>query len=89
MPFHSRLGVRAAIVVGLLAGGFSCALAAEPPSADQRAFVDIYRELIEINTTESTGDTLRAAEPWRRGCAPAAFPPRTSRCCRRGRAKAT
>src|SRR3954470_20689761 len=62
MPFHVPLGVRAAIVVGLLAGGFSCALAAEPPSADQRAFVDIYRELIEINTTDSTGDTLRAAE---------------------------
>ena len=62
MPFRSRLGVPAAIIFGLLAGGFSCALAAEPPSADQRAFVDIYRELIEINTTESTGDTLRAAE---------------------------
>src|SRR6476469_5133523 len=62
MPFHVRLGVPAAIVVGWLAGGFSCALAAEPPSADQRAFVDIYRELIEINTTDSIGDTLRAAE---------------------------
>ena len=62
MPFRSRLGVPAAIIFGLLAGGFSCALAAEPPSADQRAFVDIYRELIEINTTDSTGDTLRAAE---------------------------
>ena len=62
MPFRSRLGVPAGIIFGLLAGGFSCALAAEPPSADQRAFVDIYRELIEINTTDSTGDTLRAAE---------------------------
>ena len=61
MPFRSRLGVPAGIIFGLLAGGFSCALAAEPPSADQRAFVDIYRELIEINTTDSTGDTLRAA----------------------------
>ena len=40
----------------------SCAPAAEPLSADQRAFLDIYRELIEINTTESSGDTLRAAE---------------------------
>src|SRR4051812_12039659 len=62
MPFHVRLCLPAAIIVGLLAGGVPGALAAEPPSADQRAFVDIYRELIEINTTESTGDTLRAAE---------------------------
>ena len=61
MPFHVRLGVPAAIVVSLLAGGFSGARAAEPPSAEQSAFVDIYRELIEINTTDSTGDTLRAA----------------------------
>ena len=62
MPFHLRLGVPATIIFGALVGGFISALAAEPLSADQRAFVEIYRELIEINTTESSGDTLRAAE---------------------------
>jgi acetylornithine deacetylase/succinyl-diaminopimelate desuccinylase-like protein len=29
---------------------------------DQQAFRDIYKELVEINTTDSVGDTLRAAE---------------------------
>jgi len=62
MPLHLRLGVLAPIIVGALVGGLSCAPAAEPLSADQQAFLDIYRELIEINTTESSGDTLRAAE---------------------------
>ena len=31
-------------------------------AAAQQAFRDIYQELVEINTTDSTGDTLRAAE---------------------------
>jgi hypothetical protein len=62
MPLHLRLGVLAPIIVGALVGGLSCAPAAEPLSADQQAFLDIYRELIEINTTESSGDTLRAAD---------------------------
>ena len=52
MPFHLRLGVLATIIVGALVGGLSCAPAAEPLSADQRAFLDIYQELVEINTTE-------------------------------------
>jgi acetylornithine deacetylase/succinyl-diaminopimelate desuccinylase-like protein len=34
--------------------------AADPAPAD--AFRDIYRELVEIDTTDSAGDTLRAAE---------------------------
>jgi acetylornithine deacetylase/succinyl-diaminopimelate desuccinylase-like protein len=62
MPFHFRLGVLATIVFGTLVGGISFPRAAEPLSAEQQAFRDIYRELIEINTTDSTGDTLRAAE---------------------------
>jgi acetylornithine deacetylase/succinyl-diaminopimelate desuccinylase-like protein len=31
-------------------------------AAGQQAFRDIYQELVEINTTDSSGDTLRAAE---------------------------
>jgi acetylornithine deacetylase/succinyl-diaminopimelate desuccinylase-like protein len=58
MPSYLRLGLLPLIVAGAL----SCAHAAEPLSSDQQAFLDIYRELVEINTTESAGDTVRAAE---------------------------
>ncbi len=40
----------------------SCALAADTSSPEQRAFLDVYRELVEINTTDSAGDTVRAAQ---------------------------
>src|SRR5499426_728297 len=58
MQFHLRPGALAAIA--LLACAFSPARAADTPG--RRAFLDIYRELVEIDTTESAGDTLRAAE---------------------------
>jgi acetylornithine deacetylase/succinyl-diaminopimelate desuccinylase-like protein len=61
MRLHLRPGPLAAITSGALAFVFS-AHAADAPSADQLAFLAIYRELIEIDTTESHGDTLRAAE---------------------------
>ena len=40
-----------------LSRGSRGAHAADPPSAEQRAFLEIYRELVEINTTDSVGDT--------------------------------
>jgi hypothetical protein len=46
--------------IAALAFAFLPARAADTP--DQRAFLDIYRELVEIDTTDSAGDTLRAAE---------------------------
>jgi acetylornithine deacetylase/succinyl-diaminopimelate desuccinylase-like protein len=36
--------------------------AAQQTTPELRAFRDIYQELVEINTTDSVGDTLRAAE---------------------------
>jgi len=36
--------------------------AEDPLPADAQLFRQIYRELVEINTTESAGDTVRAAE---------------------------
>jgi len=45
----------------VLAAG-SPARAADPLLPDLETFRQIYRELVEINTTESTGDTVRAAE---------------------------
>jgi acetylornithine deacetylase/succinyl-diaminopimelate desuccinylase-like protein len=43
-------------------GAFSGAQAADTRSPEQAAFVDIYRELVEIDTTDSAGDSVRAAE---------------------------
>ena len=43
-------------------GALSCAHAADTRSPEQAAFVDIYRELVEIDTTNSAGDSVRAAE---------------------------
>jgi acetylornithine deacetylase/succinyl-diaminopimelate desuccinylase-like protein len=58
MPFHSHL--LAAIFCCALA--LPCAQAASPRPPDQQAFLDIYRELVEIDTTDSAGDTERAAQ---------------------------
>src|SRR5882724_3552443 len=43
-------------------GVFSGAQAADTRSGEQAAFVDIYRELVEIDTTDSVGDSVRAAQ---------------------------
>src|SRR5262245_25136656 len=58
MLFLRRCGLLA--MVGAFA--YSSAHGAEPSTPDQRAFLDIYRELVEIDTTDSAGDTLRAAQ---------------------------
>ena len=60
MPLHSHMS--AAIVLGALALASPCAQAAEPRPPDQQAFLDIYRELVEIDTTDPAGDTARAAQ---------------------------
>jgi len=56
MQSYSRL------IAAILLGTLSCASAAETRSPEQQAFVEIYRELVEINTTDSVGDSVRAAE---------------------------
>ena len=57
MPLCSRL-----LLVTVLLATTSVAALAEPRSPDQQAFIDIYRELVEINTTDSVGDTMQAAQ---------------------------
>ena len=47
---------------------------AQTPSPQQQAFRDIYRELIEIDTTDSNGDTLKAAEAMAARLKAAGFP---------------
>jgi acetylornithine deacetylase/succinyl-diaminopimelate desuccinylase-like protein len=49
------------LIAVLLLGASSPALA-EPRATDQQGFIDIYRELVEINTTDSAGDSIRAAQ---------------------------
>lgn len=48
--------------------------AAQAPSPQQQAFRDIYRELVEIDTTDATGDTLKAAEAMATRLKAAGFP---------------
>ena len=50
--------VSALVVAGVLAGNAG----AQEPTSKQQAFRQIYQELVEINTTDSAGDSLRAAE---------------------------
>jgi acetylornithine deacetylase/succinyl-diaminopimelate desuccinylase-like protein len=46
-----------------LVGG--CASAAEPAPNDERAFRELYKQLVEINTTRSVGSCTKAAEAMR------------------------
>src|SRR4029077_710619 len=65
-------------------GVLSGAQAADTRSPEQAAFVEIYRELVEIDTTDSAGDSVRAAEamaarvrarePWPRRLRAGGFP---------------
>jgi acetylornithine deacetylase/succinyl-diaminopimelate desuccinylase-like protein len=59
--FMSRFTPGRSLAIGLLvvAGHAATAIAQEPP---QQAFRQIYRELVEINTTNSIGDSVRAAD---------------------------
>src|ERR1700726_1303404 len=48
-------GMLLAVVLGSIA-------VAQEPTSRRQAFREIYQELVEINTTNSVGDSLRAAE---------------------------
>ena len=60
MPLWSQL--LAPLVLGALALAASGVQAADPRPPDQQLFLDIFRELVEIDTTDSAGDTVRAAQ---------------------------
>jgi acetylornithine deacetylase/succinyl-diaminopimelate desuccinylase-like protein len=55
----------AASLSAMLAATLGAQTGARPPSADEAAFRDLYRELVEINTTRSAGSCTRAAEAMR------------------------
>jgi acetylornithine deacetylase/succinyl-diaminopimelate desuccinylase-like protein len=65
---RARLG----LVLVLLA--LPLAAHAQTRTADEQAFLDIYRELVEINTTDSVGDNTKAAEAMAARLRAAGFP---------------
>jgi acetylornithine deacetylase/succinyl-diaminopimelate desuccinylase-like protein len=57
---HAIKGLAIGLAAGLLAAPLPAA--AQALSPELQNFRDIYRELVEINTTDSVGDTVRSAE---------------------------
>lgn len=53
------------IMVGVLAVLFGTVAGAQAPTPDEAAFRALYKELVEINTTRSSGSCTRAAEAMR------------------------
>jgi acetylornithine deacetylase/succinyl-diaminopimelate desuccinylase-like protein len=56
----AAVGLAASLLLGAIHS--SCAQTPTPLPPDQAQFRAIYKELVEINTTDSVGDTVRAAE---------------------------
>src|SRR5262249_51579783 len=54
--------LRSFILAASLSATLAASACAEDLAARQQAFRDIYKELVEINTTDSAGDSVHAAE---------------------------
>jgi acetylornithine deacetylase/succinyl-diaminopimelate desuccinylase-like protein len=65
---------RAGLAAATFLGALSFAQAQETRTPDQRAFLDVYRELVEINTTDSVGDSVQAAQAMAARLRAAGFP---------------
>src|SRR5262245_8085726 len=69
----------AVLVLAVLAAGVGLLprASAQPaaPSPDQEQLRGVFKELVEINTTDSVGDNTRAAEAMARHLLAAGFPP--------------
>ena len=67
--------VKSLVISTLLMGtALACGAARAEPAGDKALFRSIYKELVEINTTESTGDTLVAATAMAKRLTDAGFP---------------
>lgn len=66
--------MRLAVVLAALVLLSPPAAGAQTRAADELAFLEIFRELVEINTTDSVGDTTRAAEAMAARLRAAGFP---------------
>ena len=60
--FHHVAKLRSLCVTLMLLVIGACNAFAQEPTARQQALRQIFQELIEINTTDSVGDTVRAPE---------------------------
>jgi acetylornithine deacetylase/succinyl-diaminopimelate desuccinylase-like protein len=69
-----RAWVWLSTLISIAAMSIAGSAAAQTPSPQQQAFRDIYRELIEIDTTDTAGDTLQAAEAMAARLKAAGFP---------------
>jgi acetylornithine deacetylase/succinyl-diaminopimelate desuccinylase-like protein len=67
-----RVGFLVSLAVVVILAGVATAQAPSPELAEFRA---IYQELVEINTTDSAGDTTKAAEAMAARLKAAGFPP--------------
>ena len=67
--------VKSLVISTLLMGtALACGAARAEPAGDEALFRAIYKELVEINTTESAGDTLVAATAMAKRLTDAGFP---------------
>jgi acetylornithine deacetylase/succinyl-diaminopimelate desuccinylase-like protein len=71
MPCHKLHQLIVAVPILIASAAVA---AAQAPSPASQAFRDIYKELVEIDTTDATGDTLRAAEAMAARLKAAGFP---------------
>jgi acetylornithine deacetylase/succinyl-diaminopimelate desuccinylase-like protein len=60
--FPSIRSITATTLAAIATFAVSTYAVGQEPTSRQRAFRQIYQELVEINTTDSAGDSLRAAE---------------------------
>ena len=73
-PRDTRSIFRLICLVALIASAPFMAHSADALSPGQRLLFDIYKELIEIDTTTATGDTARAADAMAARLREAGFP---------------
>lgn len=82
---HASRTLRSVMILAVSAmASVATAMAASTPQPypGEAAFRDLYRELVETNTTLSVGSCTAAAEKWQRDCSGRACPPRPCRSWR-------
>jgi acetylornithine deacetylase/succinyl-diaminopimelate desuccinylase-like protein len=74
MPIRSRFAALAAGLIAMLCVGYGATAVGAPLNPNQQSLFDIYKELIEINTTDSVGDTTQAARAMAKRLIDGGFP---------------
>src|ERR1700684_269513 len=66
--------MQTATIAAAIAATFTVAGMAQTPAPDEAEFRELYRQLVEINTTRSVGSCTQAAEAMRARLAAAGIP---------------